>query len=128
VSLYSQDTICLSKDRLARVADTLSHYKSFTRLFYQCDSLLALKSELNTVQGQKLVQKDIQIKVLNNSFAECEYLRSGFEASASEYKQSFEASEKRLHRAKKARKGWMTTAFVGITATVVTTTILMIKP
>jgi hypothetical protein len=64
--IFCQDTICLSKDRLARIADTLSHYKSFTRLFYQCDSLLALKSELNTAQGQKLVQKDIQIKVLNN--------------------------------------------------------------
>lgn len=125
VSLYSQDTICLSKDRLARIADTLTHYKNFKQGFYHCDSLLALNSELISTQGQVVMQKDSQIKVLNNAFMECEQLRAGWERNSSEYKQTLEATERRLHKAKKARKGWMITGLTTIGTTIATTAIII---
>jgi hypothetical protein len=126
---YAQDTICIDKARLGRIADTLSHCRQYKQGFIECETLLSLERNLNANLSSTIMQKDTQLQALNSAYSIKANESVLWQGTASEYKQQYEVQEKRLHKARKARKGWTGAAltFLGLLGAGVTTTILILR-
>lgn len=129
LSSFAQDTICLDKSRLGRIADSLSYYKQQSQAFEQCNILLSLERNLSDSQRQEIDAKDVQMNVCTKAYAIKEHEAQVWEETATRFKEEYNATFKQLQKAKKARKIWTGTTFgvLGVLGAGITTVAILLK-
>lgn len=127
--LIAQDTICLDKTRLGRIADSLSYYKQQAQYFKHCDTLLSLERKLSDSQAQEINAKDVQMNVCTKAYAIKEHEAQVWEETATRFKDEYNLTFKQLQKARKARKIWTGTAFTvfGVLGATITAVAILLK-
>jgi hypothetical protein len=123
----AQDTICLSADRVARIADTIVYLRQYERYSLVCDSALQqAKSWGNTVVKQK---KEVEIQlndvlIMNRSlFDQLDKQK----AIANDWQKQCEIIDKKLQKQKKGKRigfGIFGGVVLALTTTVITVLLL----
>lgn len=107
-----QDTICLTKDRLGRIADSLTYYRNRSELATELDSTVRYCMQMNANQQQQILNQASQLQLCTQAVAIERETSQVWKATADDYKQQYEAQAQKLTRARKARRGWMIAALV----------------
>jgi hypothetical protein len=123
----AQDTICLSADRLARIADTIVYLRQYERYSLVCDSALQqAKNWGNTVYRQKQ-EAEIQAKdlmLINNSLFE---QLGKQKALSNDWQKQCEILDEKLQKQKKGKRigfGVFGGVVLALTTTVITVLLL----
>jgi len=126
---YAQDTICISKDRLARIADTLARTTQFEGAFLQCDTLLSQQYEMTLLKHEQMIEYKRMHQFETVKTAQLSKEVTAWKEAAEESNKELIKTNKKLNKARRARKGWMGASIgaVGALGAGLTTVILLLK-
>jgi hypothetical protein len=105
-----QDTICLSKDRLGRIADSLAYYRMRSELATELDSSFRFCMVENSNLRQININNEQQLSLCSQAVAIERETSNTWKTTAEQYKKEYDAQVPKLARARKARRGWMIAA------------------
>lgn len=124
-----QNYICLPRQRVAAIGDSIAYYRKYQFVALQCDSILQGQKALTDNFNRQLALKDVQIAKVTQAFELQSQQSKAWEQSATDYKKSYDEIVPKLEKSRrKTRAGW--TAFIvtaGVSAVAITTTVLILK-
>lgn len=125
----AQDTICLPKDRLARIADTLARATQFEGAYLQCDKLLEEQYKLTIAKHEQMILYKQNLSLEEVKTAQLTKESEAWKEVAENANKELIATNKRLNKARKARKVWMGGAIgtFGVLGAGITTAIILLK-
>lgn len=103
----TEDTICLGKDRLGRIANELEYLRNRSALATELDSSLDYCHQLNHNLQEQIAAKDSQFNLCAMALQLQEQKVQAWQTTAEEYKRSYDEVAPKLARVRKSRRGWV---------------------
>lgn len=106
-NIHAQDTICLPADRLARIADTLARASQFEGAYLQCDKLLEEQYQLTITKHEQMVLYKRNYALEQQKTVQLDKEAKAWKEAAESANKELILTNKKLNKARKARKTWM---------------------